>query len=82
LYYRACNPEDDIVNAETCQDSDEFKLVSRNCVVIYCTVTINNAMEHSSAQLNTKICPVTIFISYDFIDNACKLIEYTHSHEH
>jgi hypothetical protein len=54
LYYYECDPEDDIINDETCRENDELKLISRTCVVIDCTVTINNAMEYSSAQLNAK----------------------------
>lgn len=35
-------PGIDIVNNETCQDNDEFKLNPRTSVVIDCTVIINN----------------------------------------
>jgi hypothetical protein len=35
-------PDDDIVSVETCQDNDEFNLISRTCVLIHCTVIIHN----------------------------------------
>jgi hypothetical protein len=40
---------------ETCQDNDEFKLISRTCVVIYYTVVINDAVDYNGVQLNVKI---------------------------
>jgi low affinity Fe/Cu permease len=43
------------MNVKTCKGNDECNLISITCVVIDCTVIIDNAMDYSGAQLNTKI---------------------------
>jgi hypothetical protein len=37
-------PQGDIVNKETCRNSDEFKLISRKCTIIDRTLIINNVI--------------------------------------
>jgi hypothetical protein len=46
--------EDGILSVETCQDSDEFNLISRTSLVVNCTVTVDSVMGYKVAQPNIK----------------------------
>lgn len=58
-----CTPEDETVNIKTCMDNDEFRLISRTCTVIGCTVMRNknvqeNILGKCVADLNHSLLSV------------------------
>jgi hypothetical protein len=55
MYYYVCTPEDDITNVETCRDNNEFKLISRTCVIIDCYFDNEQRYTFLLIFINTKL---------------------------